>query len=417
MKHASHVSRPAGPGLFAARDFLLLWTVGGIGNAMRWLEVLAAALFTLDATGSAFATAAVSAARALPLTLTGALAGVLADAVSRKAIVVGGMLLSAAAAACVGVLAWAGLVQPWHLFAASLASGLVYGTEMPARRRMVGESVAPALVARAVAMDSLTSSATRAAGPLLGGAAYQFLGLSGTFLGSAALSLVAAGLALRLHHVQGRRPLTAGIVIADLGEALRLVRGSAVLLALIATTFGQNLFGFAYTALIAPLGHDVFARTAAWVGLLAAAEPAGASTGGLVMALGGKLPGQPTWLMLGGAAVFLSLLLVLPAAPYFPAAAVLLFAGGLGIAVYSNEQTTIALRESPPALRSRVMGLLTVAIGTWPLGMLLAGWLGERVGPLYALGALGAGGLLWLLGVGLGYARRPRRLTDPQQAG
>lgn len=405
--------RPPGPALrLASRNFLLLWAVGGIGNALRWLEALAAALFTLDATGSEFAVAAVSAARSLPLIATGALAGVLADAFDRRAIVAGGLLLSAAAAGAVALLAQAGLLQPWHLFVAGLANGLVYGSDMPARRRMVGESVAPPLAARAIALDNLTSSASRVAGPLLGGVAYQWLGLAGTFAASALLSLGAAAMALRVRHAQARRPLSRATVAADLVEAVGVVRRSAVLLGLLGVTMAQNLFGFAYTSLIAPVGRDVFGVSAALVGVLAAAEPAGATLGGIALAAGGTPPGRPIWLFLGSSAWFLAMLALTGAAPRFWIAAGLLLAGGLGLALYSNEQTTIALTEAPEAARSRVMGLVTTAVGGWPLGMLLAGLLADRYGPLGAMATLGVAGLVWLGAVGAGLARR---LTPPRQ--
>jgi MFS family permease len=409
MKHTPPENLAARPSLLASRDFLLLWAVGGVGNAMRWLEVLAAALFTLDVTGSELAVAAVSAARSLPLIFTGAISGVLADAFDRRAIVAGGLLLSACAAGGVALLAWAGLAQPWHLFVASLVSGLVYGTDLPARRRMTGESVAPSLAARAVALDSLTSSASRVAGPLIGGVAYEWLGLAGTFAGSALLSLCAAGLTMLVRHSQHRRSLAPAAVAADLAEAVAVVRRAYVLLTLILVTVAQNLFGFAYTSLVAPAGRDVFGVSAAMVGVLAAAEPAGATLGGLALAVIGTPPGQPIWLLLGGSAWFLGMMGLTAAAPWFWAACALLLVGGFGIALYSNEQTTIALTEAPAPVRSRVMGLTTTAIGTWPLGMLLAGWIADRIGPLDALGVLGAGGLLWLAAVGAGYARRGGR--------
>jgi MFS family permease len=401
----------AGASLLGTPDFVRLWSVGVVANVLRWLEVLAAALFTLDVTGSEVAVAAVVAARSLPLVFMGAFAGVLADAVDRKLILVGGMLLSAGASGVVAALAWAGLLQPWHLFAASLVGGLVYGTEMSVRRRMVGESVTHTLMARAVALDSLAGSASRAIGPLIGGATYQFLGIAGAFTGSAVLGLVAALVATRVRHAQATRKLSASMAFADLLEGVAAVRAAPVLLALVGGTVAMNLFGFAYTSLLAPLGRDVFAVSDSMVGVLAAAEPAGATLGGLTLALFGAPPGRQIWLLLGGAGSFLLAMTVIAAAPWFWAASLLLFAGGIGIAVYSNVQVTIALAEAPPALRSRVMGLLTMAVGTWPFGMLLAGWLGARIGPLWALSLLGAGGVAWVAGVSLRLraAERKRR--------
>jgi MFS family permease len=396
----------AEPSLFGAPDFVRLWAVGGLANALRWLEVLAASLFTLDATHSELAVAAVAAARSLPLILMGGFAGVLADALDRKRIVVGGMLLTAACSAVVVVLAAAGAVRPWHLFAASLLSGTVYATEMSARRRMVGESVAAPLVARAVALDSLTGSASRVAGPLAGGVAYEFLGIFGAFLGSALLSLLAAWLAWRVRHRQVTRGLSLGGVFRDFGQALRVVWATPALIALLGVTVAQNMFGFAYSSLMAPVGQTVFGVSDAMVGVLAAAEPTGATVGGLLLAALGQPPGRPVWLLMGGAATFLVLMAAIPFAPWFWPCCGLFVAGGFGIALYSNVQTTIALDHAPIAMRSRVMGLITVAVGTWPVGMLVAGWLGDQIGPLWALGAMGGAGLAWLLGVAVVFVKR-----------
>jgi MFS family permease len=406
MQRAIHRQHAAS--LLGAPDFVRLWVVGGLANALRWLEVLAASLFTLDATGSGLAVAVVAAGRSLPLIAMGGFAGVLADSLDRKRIVVGGMVLTAASSFVVVALAAAGVLQPWHLFVASLVSGTVYGTEMSARRRMVAESVAAPLVARAVALDSLTGSASRVAGPLLGGIAYEWLGLFGAFLGSALLSLAAAWLALRVRHAQDTKTVSFGGVFADFADALRVVRATPALIALLGVTVAQNLFGFAYASLMAPVGETVFGASAAMVGVLAAAEPAGATLGGLALASWGQPRGQPVWLLIGGAATFLALMAAIPLAPWFWPCCLMFAVGGFGIALYTNVQTTIALAEAPAAMRSRVMGLITVAIGTWPLGMLVAGWLADRIGPLWALGALGAAGLAWLAGVAAIYVARPR---------
>ncbi len=396
------------PGLLGSPAFLRLWGIGAVANMMMWLEVLSAALYTLDATGSDFAVATVVAARSMPLVFMGAFAGVLADAIDRKSILLGGLLLMTASAAGVAGLAWAGALQPWHLVVANLASGLVYGTELSVRRRMVGESVPTRLVPRAIALDSLASSASRVLGPLIGGTLYQALGAAGAYSGSAACCLLAAVLATRVRHAQITRKMSVAGAFHDLAEAVGAVRAAPVLLAMLGATVAMNLFGFAYSSLVAPVGRGVFGVSDTLVGLLAATEPAGGTLGGLAIAALGVPPFGRIWMQLLGAGSFLALMMLIPLAPRFWAACLLLFVGGIGIAVYGNAQVTIALTDSPPAMRSRVMGLLTVAVGTWPFGMLLAGWLAGRLGPLWAMGALGGAGVVFVVGVSAAYMRRSR---------
>src|SRR6476620_3528781 len=106
--------------LLTSTTFLRLWAIGGCVNTMRWFEVLAAALFTLDMTGSGFAVAVVSAARTLPMFFLGAFSGVVSDAVNRKHVLLAGQVITGLASASVAALAWSGLARPWHVAVAAL---------------------------------------------------------------------------------------------------------------------------------------------------------------------------------------------------------------------------------------------------------------------------------------------------------
>src|SRR5258708_34520064 len=101
--------------LLTTPAFLRLWAIGGCVNTMRFFELLAAALFTLDETGSGLAVAVVSAARTMPMLLFGAFSGVVTESISRKQVLLFGQLLALWAALVVMVLALLGVVRPWHL--------------------------------------------------------------------------------------------------------------------------------------------------------------------------------------------------------------------------------------------------------------------------------------------------------------
>jgi MFS family permease len=144
---------------------------------------------------------------------------------------------------------------------------------------------------------------------------------------------------------------------------------------------------------------QVFKVSSAMVGVLASAEPAGSLFAGLVIAL--RPPrGRPIlWLAAGAAGLFLALVVASLVGrskhPFVPVLAVL-FVGGFASALYNIFQTTIVIDATPDRLRSRMMGLVTVCIGTWPLGTMIAGALSRPLGSLGALGALGGCGLVGL---------------------
>jgi predicted MFS family arabinose efflux permease len=161
------------------------------------------------------------------------------------------------------------------------------------------------------------------------------------------------------------------------------------------------MFAFSYSALIAPIGLDVFRVSPILVGALAAAEPLGAIAIGIPLSIGWiRLDGRRA--LLRGSLLFLMGLAAMALSPWYALAFVLLLIGGLGTAAFSNMQTTLILTEAPPVARSRVMGIVTMCIGTGPVGVMMIGILSGRVGPPTAI-LIMAG--LGLCGLGLVWRR------------
>ena len=394
--------------LLSSRTFLRLWAIGGCVNTMRWFEVLSAALFTLDETGSGLAVAVVSAARTLPMLLLGAFAGVMSEAVDRKRILLIGQVVAGLGSATIAVLAAFGVARPWHVGVAALLAGTVWSTEMSTRRRMVGECVAGPLVPRALALDTVTNSVTRLIGPMAAGTAYQTLGLAGAYAVSACVYLVAVILVAGLAYQQTARRIVLSQVPRDLAEAFAFARGHVIIGGVLAVTIAMNLLGFCYSALVAPIGRQVFMVSPTLTGMLAGAESFGALLGGLWLTGGGpRLSGRT--LMVGGSLLFLVCVMLMPFAPSFLLACLLLVIGGFGSSAFANMQTSLIVLHAPPQLRSRLMGLLTVCIGSGPLGILLIGVLADRFGPLLAVDITATAGLLAVSLIGLAWRRNDLR--------
>ncbi|MFL5252970.1 MAG: MFS transporter [Rhodopila sp.] len=393
--------------LLASPAFLRLWSIGGCVNTMRWFEVLAAALFTLDMTGPGFAVAVVSAARTLPMFFLGAFSGVVSEAVNRKHVLLAGQIVTGLASAAVAALGWSGLAQPWHVAVAALLAGVVWSTEMATRRRMVGECVASGLVSRTLALDTMTNSFTRLLGPIFAGLIYQRLGLAGTFTASACIYAVSAFLVAGLRYRQSTRPLVLGHVPRDLAEGVRFARRDTTIAGVLAVTMAMNLMGFPYAALVAPIGRMVFEVSPTLVGVLAASEAFGAFLGGALLT--SREPRiNSRVLMVGGSMLFLACVVAMPLAPRFWMACALLTLGGFGSAAFANMQTSLIVLQAPAHIRSRLMGLLTVCIGMGPLGILLMGTIANFVGPLLAVDLVAATGLVAVCVIGVAWRRWER---------
>ena len=395
-------------GLLANPNYLRLWFAGGVGNAMRWLELLVAGIFTYDVTHSAFLVAVVTVARSLPMLFIGAIAGLVGEAVNRKRILIAQLLVMAGSSAVLCALATSGWLRVWHVAMAGIVSGIVWAAEMAVRRRMIGEVVRGDQVGAAVAFDSLTNSVARVLGPLAGGAAFESLGLSGAYFLSAMLYLAACFVVGGLGFQQQLRPLRLHRHTADLAEGLAVARAHPAIFGVVLVSIVMNVFGFSYSALIAPIGLAHYRVSPMLVGALAAAEPIGAIMTGAALSAGWlRLDGSRA--MLRGSLLFLVGVAGMALSPWYGLAFTLLLAGGLGTAAFSNMQTTLVLVEAPAAMRSRVMGIVTMCIGTGPLGVLAVGLLSEWLGPATAILIMACFGLA---GLGLVWACLLRMAPD-----
>ncbi|MFO1086606.1 MAG: MFS transporter [Reyranellaceae bacterium] len=391
--------------LLGVPDFLRLWLAGGAANAMRWLELLASGLFAFEATGSALAVAGVVAIRQFPQFAFGAFAGAVSEAINRKLVVTLAMAVPATVSAVVALLAATGHLTLWHIAVANLVSGVMWATEMSTRRRMVGEVAGAHRIVNAIALDSATNAATRMIGPLLGGIAFEWLGMQGAYAVTALVQAAGAVTMTRLTHSQVTRRLALAGIAADIAEGLRFARTRPVIRLVFGITIVVNAFAFSYSGLVSPLGLGVFQVSPALVGLLAAGEPLGAFLGGVLMAAG-ALRADRRLLFAGGATLFLAALIVMALSPSYWLALAALIVGGFGTAGFSNMQTTLILIEAPPAMRSRLMGIVTVCIGTGPLGVLAAGALARELGPRDAVLTMAILGLLATASLSLILRRR-----------
>ena len=383
--------------------FLVVWVVGGLTGIVRWLQLLALGLYTFQITESPLLVSLVPMLWMLPLALCGPFVGVVADRVNRKALLVGSLVLALAVSVAMAI---ASIVAPLgfsSIAAASVLSGIFWATDMPVRRRLLGD-LSDGDLAAAMSLDSATSNATRMAGPVLGGVVLQTFSLSGVFLLSAAV-FAACLVAIALTPVPGAgRPAQSTHFVRELISGIRFVAGDARLRWVFGITIVFNVFGFPFTSMIPVIGSGQLGLDPAMVGLLGSTEGLGAFIGAIIIAVAVQprafaplyVWGTTAYLAFVGCLGAVSLLAAGPVLSFLAAAGVLI-AVGLAGACFSAMQSTLSYLNALPEYRSRVLGVLTLCIGTGPIGFLHVGWLAETFGASVALIVTASEGLLALL--------------------
>ena len=382
--------------LAAEPDFRRLWFIGLVVFSVRWLEMLAVAVFAYQHTGSPFVVALLTMLRMLPMALFGAPIGAAAERIQKRTALVLVTLSMLLCSIALAVLAWSGTLEVWHLALASFISGLAWTTDNPVRRTMIGEVVGPERMSAAMSLDVGANNASRMLGPTVGGILLATLGIGGAFVVSVAGYLVAVTVALRVRHRNTAAPLGGVSVLERMIEGLMLVWSDRRLTGIMVITVIYNTFGWPFTTMIPVIGQDDLDLGPAGIGLLASMDGVGAFCGAVVIALFAK-PRHFARLFIGGTAIYLAMLPVFALTSHAVLAGSVLLLTGLANAGFSIMQATLVYLSAPAEMRSRVYGVLSVCIGIGMIGFLHLGWLAGLIGAPWAIVTTGIEGLLALL--------------------
>ena len=414
--------RRGGSAWLTDRRFLAIFMVGTLTSLVRWLEMLVFGVYVYAETGSATVTAAMTVLRLLPLALFGAFGGAVADRIDRRRLMQWALVFMCVLSGGLAALSWYGRIEVWHLGIAAFLGGVFWITDFPVRRALIAEVVQGPFLGRAMGVDTLANNGTRMLGPLAGGALLAAVGLTGAFVLSAVLHAVCWFIFQMVRFRPPNPMVHADNVWRSVGEGVRHLRGDRRLAGILAVTVVFNLWAFPMISMIPVIGEDSFRLGPAAVGVLAATEGAGALVGSIVVAIVAR-PINFVWLYFGGCAVYLALSVGFAASPVPWLAGAMLLGVGLGGAGYAAMQTTLVLLSTPAAVRGRMLGVLSVCIGTGPIGFyhvgLLADWLGARD----AVALIGLEGLIALAVVSLVWPEIHRRRspaavgTRPRQGG
>ena len=380
--------------LTRAPDFWRLWYVGLIASTVRWVETIAVGVVVYERSNSAFLVAMMTMLRLLPMGLFGVFLGALAERFDRRLTLAAVVMLLIATSAVLAILDQAGQLEIWHLAVASFINGCGWCTDNPVRRVMIGEVVGREQMGKAMSLDVGASNASRMAGPVIGGFLLARTGIQGAFILSVLMYCTALFAVLTIHS-RIPRAAGSGAVLARVAEGLAIVRTDKRLIGVLIVTVIYNIFAWPFTSMIPVIGRDRLQLGPEGVGLLATMDGIGAFVGAFLVVLWLT----PRWYgkaYLCGVICYLITVVIfaLVQSPALAGAALLLT--GLGGAGFGTMQATLVYLASPPEMRSRILGVLTVCIGTGPIGFVWLGWLADCIGSHNATAVTGSLGLLAL---------------------
>ena len=361
------------------RDFRTYWlgqTASRFGSS---LVPVATVFAVLHMTGSATQVGGVLAAGTAGEVLALVVAGVWADRLPRRAVMLASDCVRTVSQSVLALLLVCGYAQIWHLFVLTAVHGLGQGFFRPAAGAIIPELVGSSLLHPANSLVQVSANAVGIVGPAVAGLLVAQTGTGPAFLVDAATFAVSAAslLILRLKKLP---PLPARSFLADLVGGWREITSRTWLWAQICWDASNLLFVVAPILVLGPvIAEGSLGGAWAW-GMILACFPIGALIGGLV-ALRWQ-PQRPLFasgilLPLGWAAPAAALALGLPVVPI--AAAELL--SGATVTIALTNWTTMLQQHVPADRLSRVNSNdILVSSALMPSGFALAGPASQAIG-------------------------------------
>lgn len=385
------------------------------------MQQVARGVLAYEITGSFAALGFIELANSMPRVVLALYGGVLADRLSRRAIIQVGQVCVALLAAAIAILLFMDRLRFEHLIIATALQGVVNSFVLPARQSMIPEIVGVQRVMNAFALNVFVLNVVRLGAPALAGILIAVTGPSWVFALMACMNVMAV-IALFPVPITNARTRAAANGEASaaptstfpaakrdraglraMGETLRYLRTDHVLIWLLVIHGVSSTLSLPYQRLLPGFVREVLSndadQAAVRVGLLLAMTAVGALLGSLLIA---SLPNRRQGkLLIASMVIFGIALMGFSASTAFWVSMGIVIVLGVGQAGRQSLVNIMIQTRVSDAYRGRVSSIMLLDDGVESLGIFAIALLAEAVGPQWALGSVGValvgmGALLWV---------------------
>jgi MFS family permease len=346
-----------------------------------YIQNLALGWLIYRLTNSPFLLGAVGFAGQIPSLFLTPLAGVYADRLNRRRVLVGTQTLSMLMAFTLAVLSLTGTIQIWQIIIISAINGFAIAFDTPFRHafliEMVGEKD---LLQNAIALNSTLINSARFIGPTIGGFLIAWFGEGWCFFinGVSFMAVIASLLAMKVvSRIQKKRNRS---VLQDLAEGLKYSYKNVAIRNLLLLISAVGFIGLPFQVFLPVFARDILSGDSQMLGFLTGALGAGALLGAFYLASRKGIKGLPKDILFASAifgfGIFVFSLSNIP----LISLAVIFFIG-FGMIVQFAAVNTLLQHIVDEKMRGRVVALYGLSfMGITPIGSLLLGAISPSIG-------------------------------------
>jgi MFS family permease len=396
--------------------FRLLWLGSVSANTGTWMQNIGAAWMMTELTRSALLVALVQSATTLPTFLVALPAGVVADIIDRRRLLIAIEIWVVVVAASLAAATAAGLVGPAVLLGFTFLIGMGLASFLPTWQSSVPELVQPEEMPAAMALGGIAINAARAVGPAIGGLIIAVRGPEAVFALNAVMWALALVAMARWRRQPVARTSPPERVLPAAAAALRYARHSPDLRAVMARAGAFVAFAGALWALLPQVARHGLGLGAGGYGILFAFMGGGAVAAGFGLAKARTRLSSDRLLILAALGYALATLVLAQVHdPVFVALGLAI--GGAAWTTQMAMTNTAAQRAVPEWVRGRATALYTLVFqGGLAISSALWGVVALALGPPVTL-SVAAVGLVLVPLAGLRWPLAPVESADRAPAG
>lgn len=357
-----------------------------VANIGTWMQRVAQdwLVLTVLTDNSGVAVGIVTALQFIPAMLLSAWAGLLADRVNRRKLLIATQSALGVLAMALGALVLSGNVELWHVYVFAGLLGTVTAIDGPARQTFVAELVPIENLPNAVGLNSASFNAARLVGPGVAGVLIAVVGTGWVFIinGVSFGATIIGMLCMRVAALNVLPAANRGK--GQIREGVAYVRKRTDIVVIMVVVGIVSTFGLNFQLTSALMARTEFHKGAGEYGVLGSVLAIGSLTGALLAA---RRPRPRVRLVIGSAfgfAIASGVMALMPTYELYALASIPVGLASLTLLTAAN--TTIQVSTSP-VIRGRVMSLyMMVLLGANPIGAPLVGWIGEHFGARWSVG-------------------------------
>ena len=270
------------------RDYRLLFLLSLCATTAQQMRQTQNFYQVYEISGSAFQLGLTGVAQGVPIFVFGLFGGTLADFVDRKKLILLTTLGNLLVALALGVLTLSGLIQVWHIQAATALTSALNIVLNPTRMSLISYLVPRTHLTNAVSLNSAISQGSHFIGPMLGGLSLAWMSTGNAYLFNALFYLPAVIAIVLLTIPVSIEVNREKLALASLLGGVKFLFSEPVVLAMVLLDFVIVGVGY-FRPLLPVFAKDILFVGPAGFGMLSSAPAIGGMIGTVTLLLVGDV--------------------------------------------------------------------------------------------------------------------------------